>query len=365
MSETRAAIEGLDGPSYADTRRATGRLGVPTNSPPPRIRFMDYDAQSLDEGEIADTDELRPYAGTTRTTWIDIQGLGDEARLRAIAALLGIHELALADAVNLPQRAKAERYPGHLLVVIRTPLIPFDVKDGVPQVCVLMAENYVVTFQERYFGFFDRVRDRLREPAPNALREAGPGFLVHALIDVLIDHYYPVVDGIAEELDDLEDAILDDPSPELVARLHHIQRRITLLRRVARPQVEALHKLAHGDRDWLSPEVRVFLGDVHDHAQQIMGRLDSSREIATDIMSAVLASLGHRQNEVMKVLTLVGSIFIPLTFIAGIYGMNFEHMPELKIRAGYPIALGVMGIVAVVMFLFFRIKGWIGGTRER
>ena len=335
-------------------------LNLPKGSPPPRIRVMDYDAHSIEEQEIEAAEDLRPFSQTDRTTWIDIQGLGDEQKLRAIAAIFGIHEVALADAVNVPQRAKTEDYIEHLLVVVRAPEQPFDAMSSVPQVCILLAGNYIVTFQERYFAFFDGVRGRLRDPA-SMLRRAGPSLLAYALADVLVDQFYPVVEEISEQLDDIEARILERPSPELVTQLHRLQRRITTLRRVARPQVEALYRLAHADSPLVPHESAVFLKDVEDHARQILGRLDACRDIATDTMGAVLATLGHRQNEVMKVLTLVGSIFIPLTFMAGIYGMNFEYMPELKVKAAYPILIGAMVIVAVAMVLFFRSRGWIGG----
>jgi magnesium transporter len=345
-------------------RQRAGALRIPTNSPPPRIRFMEFDTESLVEGEIDDPEELRPYAHTSQTTWLDIQGLGDEERLEAIGTVLEIHRLALADAVNIPQRAKAEQYPDHLVIIIRAPQMPFVSGSGVSQVCILVAEGYVVSFQERYFGFFGAVREQIRRPDSD-LRSGGPSFLAYSLIDALVDCYYPVVDQLADELDALEVVILENPTPELVSQLHQIQRRITTLRRVARPHVEALHQLTRSESALIQDSVRVYLKDVEDHAQQVMGRLDALREITTDMMSAVLAALGHRQNEVMKVLTLVGSIFIPLTFIAGIYGMNFEHMPELSHVSGYPLALGAMAIVAIGMVTFFRIKGWIGGSKRR
>ncbi len=337
-------------------------LSIPAGSPAPRIRLMEYGPDSLIEKEIDDPDLLRPYANTPNTTWIDIQGLGDEERLRAVARILGIHGLALGDAVNVPQRAKTLEYPEHLLVVLRAPLSPFDPSKGVPQVCILIAEDYLVTFQERYFGFFDSVRERVRQEH-GMLRHSGPAMLVYTLADALVEQYYPVVDDISDELDEMETKILDDPSPARVARLHQLPRQITTLRRVARPQVDALRKLSTIDSPVVPEDAIVFMKDAEDHARQILGRLDAARDVATDLMNAVLATLGHRQNEVMKVLTLVGSIFIPLTFMAGIYGMNFEYIPELKYRMGYPLLLLAMVVVAVAMVGFFRYRGWIGGGK--
>jgi len=348
-----------------------GALRIPEGSPPPRIRLMEYDEAGLEEREIDDVEALRPFARTSRTTWVDIQGLGDEATLRRVGEIFGIHMLALADAVNSPQRAKLELHENHLLVIARAPDASFETSHAVPQVCLIVGEGYLISFQERYFGFFEGVRRRIRDAGP-LLRSSGPGYLAYALLDSLVDHYYPAVERIAEELDDLEEKFTVDPDPSDVLRLHQVQRQITTLRRVMRPQVEMLHQLGHGDpltRDraarFMPEPVKVFVRDAFDHARQIEGRLDAAREIAVDTMAAILATLGHRQNEIMKVLTLVGSIFIPLTFLAGIYGMNFEYMPELGSRTAYPILLAVMGVAAVGMVLFFRHKGWIGRRRNR
>ena len=351
-----------DSPDVAALAQAEHTLSIPAGSPPPRVRLIEYGPNRLVEKEIDDPETLLPYAHTPHTTWIDIQGLGDEARLRAIARILGIHGLALGDAVNVPQRAKTLKYPDHLLVVLRAPLAPFDPSDRVPQVCILIAQDYLVTFQERYFAFFDTVRSRIREEQ-GLLRRSGPAMLVYSLADALVEQYYPIVDEISYELDEMEGRMLDDPSPERVARLHQLQRQITTLRRVARPQVDALHKLAAIDASVVPEEAVVFLKDAEDHARQILGRLDAARDVATDLMNAVLATLGHRQNEVMKVLTLVGSVFIPLTFMAGIYGMNFEYMPELGFRMGYPLLLVAMVVVAIAMVAYFRYRGWLGGGK--
>ncbi len=342
---------------------AVHELKLPRNSPAPRIRLMEFNRETLIESEVDDPAELAPYTHTENTTWIDIQGLGDEGRLRAVAHILGIHDLALGDAVHIPQRAKTHEYPEHVLAVLRAPLSPFTVAEGIPQVCILLSDRYIVTFQERHFGFFDGLRERIRN-GRSLERGGGPAQLTYSLADALVDQYYPIVEEISDSLDQLEERILDNPTPGLVAELHGLQRRITALRRVARPQAEALHKLATLKSTIVPREAAVFLKDAEDHARQILGRLDAARDVATDLMSAVLATLGHRQNEVMKLLTLVGAIFIPLTFMAGIYGMNFEYMPELGFRMGYPTLIVAMVVVAIGMVLYFRSRGWLGDGND-
>lgn len=341
-----------------------GTLFVAEGAPPPRIRYVEYDEDVLEIGEVEDPEELRCYAETARPTWVDIQGFGDEACLQAVAEIFGIHSLALADAVNVPQRAKAHLYPGHLLIVIHAPHASFDAEERLPQVAILLAEEYVVTFQEHRFGFFGDVRERMRNPQ-GLLRRAGPAYLAYALVDALIDQYYPLMAELAEELDAIEEEIFERASPELVARLHELQRRTTQLLRVHRPQVDALHQIVRLDSPLIPEAVRIYFGDVEDHARQILGSLEAARASATDAMGAILALLGHRQNEVMKVLTLVGTIFIPLTFVVGIYGMNFDYMPELRHRLGYPIVMGAMAVLALVMVVWFRVRGWLGGPSDR
>lgn len=341
-----------------------GALFVPEGSPPPRIFYVEFDAEVLEEGEVESPEELRCYAETERPTWIDIQGFGDETCLREIGAIFGIHALALADAVNVPQRAKAIRYPDHLLIVIHAPHESFAANERLPQVAILLARDYVVTFQERHFGFFDEVHERIRNPN-GLLRRSGAAYLTYALVDALIDQYYPLMAEIAEDLDSIEEEIFDRASPELVAQLHRLQRRTTQLLRVHRPQVDAIHQLVRQESPLVPEAIRIYFGDVDDHARQILGSLDAARASATDAMTAILAILGHRQNEVMKVLTLVGTIFIPLTFIVGIYGMNFDYMPELRLRLGYPVVMGVMLALALGMLVWFRVRGWLGGPSER
>ena len=353
--------------SALEARRVNARPGtlfVPAGSPDTQIRYVEYDEEIFEEGEVESPEELRCYAETERPTWIDIQGFGDEACLRDVGKIFGIHSLALADAINVPQRAKCQIYPDHLLVIIHAPHASFGPSERLPQVCILLARDYVVTFQERRFGFFDDVRDRLRDPK-GQLRRSGPAFLTYALVDALIDQYYPLMAEIAEELDAMEEEIFDHASPELVARLHRLQRRTTQLLRVHRPQVDAIHHLVRHDSALIPDAIRIYFGDVEDHARQILGSLEAARDSATDAMNAILAILGHRQNEVMKVLTLVGTIFIPLTFVVGIYGMNFDYMPELRSRLGYPVVMGAMLALALVMVGWFRVRGWLGGASGR
>jgi len=340
-----------------------GTLAIPEGSPPPRIYLFDYSEETLVEGLVDDLDDLEPYTRTESTTWIDVQGMGDEAALWRIAEMFGIHPLAVEDAVNLPQRAKTELYDDYQLVIARSPLVE-DGRLEVPQVCILIGRRTLLTFQDRYFGFFDPIRERIRDGI-GPIRRGGPDYLAYAVLDVLVDRYYPVVEDLSERLDELEEVIVRDPQSEDLVGIHKVRRDVATLRRVGWPQREMVSEMARSPSPFVSEDVRVYLRDSFDHISQIMGRVDFCREVAVGLMDIYLSNLSHRQNEIMKVLTLMASIFIPLTFIAGIYGMNFEHMPELRFRGAYFAVLAVMVGLAVFMVGYFRRRGWLGRRRRR
>jgi len=340
-----------------------GTLAIPAGSPPPQIHLFDYGPEQVAERSIEDCTALEPFAQTDTTTWIDVRGMGDETALRRIGEIFGIHPLALEDAVNVPQPAKTELYDEHQLIIARTPIA----QDGhltAPQVCLLLGHRYLISFQDRYYGFFDPVRERIRSGI-GPIRSAGPDYLAYALIDVLVDHYYPVVEGLSEELDDLEEVVLVDPQPEDLARMHGVRRSVATLRRIGGPQRETIGNLCRATSPFMGEEARTYLRDTHDHISQIMGRVDFCREVVVGLMDMYLSHVSHRQNEIMKVLTLMASIFIPLTFIAGIYGMNFENMPELSSQFGYFSVLVAMVVLAVSLVWYFRRQGWIGHARRR
>jgi magnesium transporter len=232
-----------------------------------------------------------------------------------------------------------------------------------PQVCIVLGARWVLTFQQLRMGFFDPVRARIRDrTAP--IRRLGADFLAYALVDAVVDHYYPVVEELTVALDDIEDEVMRRPSPELLARLHAIRRQLVVLRRIGWPQREAVIALRRDPSPFVTDEVRTFLRDTESHIAQIVELVDSSREMAASLMDIYLSTVSQRTNDVMKVLTILSSIFIPITFVAGVYGMNFEAMPELHASWGYPVALAAMAVIAVAMIVYFRRRGWIGRDDE-
>jgi magnesium transporter len=296
--------------------------------------------------------------------WVDVRGLGDEALLWRLAELFEIHPLALEDAVNVPQRAAAKLYERHQVVIARMPVLGERGAIRVPQVCLLIGDGHLLTFQERYFAFFDPVRERLRAGI-GPIRRLGADYLAYALVDTLVDRYYPIAQGLSEELEELEDEVVERPQADTLGKIHRVRRRLVVIRRIGVPQREAILTLVRDRTPYVGDEVRVFLRDTQDHIAQIMELVDSSREMCVALMEIHLSNVSQRTNEVMKVLTILSSIFIPSTFLAGLYGMNFDHIPGLHQPWAFAALLLAMAGIAVGMLTFFRRRGWIGRTARR
>ena len=340
-----------------------GTLVINAQAERPVIHVMKYKPEHLEEHDVAEVGELQRLLEENTVCWIDVQGLGDEQVLRALAELFSIHPLALEDVVNVPQRPKVERFEKHTLCLSRMALV----RDGQidrEQVSIFVGANYVLTFQERAGDVFDPVRARIRQGGP-ILRSSGPSYLAYALLDAVIDGYYPIMEAFGEKLEALENEIVESPHPAILHQIHHAKRDLLALRRAIWPQREAVNALIRDEDPLISETVRVYLRDCYDHCVQIMDAVETYRELTGGLMDVYLSSIGNRQNEVMKVLTIMASIFIPLTFMAGIYGMNFQNMPELQTRWGYPFLLAAMVAVAAAMVWYFWRKGWIGSPRTR
>jgi magnesium transporter len=342
-----------------------GTLMINSHAQRPKIRAMKYKPDHLEEHDIAGVAELKDLLEENTVCWIDVQGLGDERTLREFADLFSIHPLALEDVVNVPQRPKIERFEEHTVCITRMAL-PREEGIELEQVSLFIGPNYVLTFQERSGDVFDPIRNRIRQGGP-VLRSSGPSYLAYALLDAVIDGYYPILETFGEKLETLEDEIAANPRRSVLHEIHQAKRDLLAMRRAIWPQREAVNSLIRDEDPLITEQVRVYLRDCYDHCVQIMDEVETYRELASGLMDVYLSSVGNRQNEVMKVLTIMASIFIPLTFMAGIYGMNFENMPELHAAWGYPMLLAAMVVVAVGMIIYFRRKGWVGarpGVRD-
>jgi magnesium transporter len=258
--------------------------------------------------------------------------------------------------VNAHQRAKVERYGEHLFVVAR--MASADGRHDTEQISLFLGRDFLLTFLEGPGGVFEPVRDRLREGA-GPIRESGAGYLAYSLLDAVIDSYFPLIEAHGERLDALEDRVIERPDRRLIARIHEAKRDLRGLRRATWPLREAMSTLARDPSEWIDDETRVHLRDCHDHVVQIIDLIETYRELGSDLTDLYLSSLSFRMNEVMKVLTVIATIFMPISFIASVYGMNFENMPERSWRYGYAYSLALMAGVTVGMLYYFHRKGWL------
>lgn len=337
-----------------------GTLVFPEEAAKPRLRVMSYTGEMLEEKDIARPAELEAILAAHRVTWVDVQGLGDESLIREIGAFFKLHDLALEDAVNVPQRPKSEAYAQHHLYITRMTMMRSATDEvDTEQVSIFLGSNFVLTLQERYGDVFDPVRARVRAGV-GPIRRAGPDYLAYALIDTVIDGYYPVLERIGEHLEILEEEAMVSARKSTLREIYQTKRQLLTIRRAVWPQREAVNSLIRDESPLVGPEVRVYLRDCYDHAVQVIDVTETFRELSGNLIDLYLSSVSMRTNDVMKVLTIMASIFIPLTFLAGIYGMNFDNMPELHSRWGYPLLLAVMLMIGGFMVWLFWRRGWIG-----
>ncbi|MDH3475665.1 MAG: magnesium/cobalt transporter CorA [Rhodospirillales bacterium] len=333
----------------------------------PTVCLIGYGPDDLEEREVSEIEDLKPLIGRWPVTWINVDGLADLELIRRLGEMFELHRLALEDVVNVHQRPKVEEYEDHAFVVTR--MIHGDQEPMTEQVSIFLGERFLLTFQERPGDCFDLVRERIRKHR-GLIRERGADYLAYALLDAVIDGYFPVLEDYGERLEALEDAVMGQPSRDHVAQIHDMKRDLLTLRRAIWPQREMINALTRDSSPQVSEQTRVYLRDCYDHTVQLMDVVETYREIASGLVDVYLSSTSAHMNEIMKVLTIIATIFMPLGFIAGLYGMNFDrgaspwNMPELGWYLGYPFALLLMAVVAVGLLLYFRRKGWMGSGQE-
>lgn len=347
-----------------------GTLVPDASKPSGRIRAMAYGPDGFLEKQIERTDEIPGLLEKWPVTWIHMDGLGDVALLRELGRIFHLHNLALEDVVHVHQRAKVESYGDHYFLVGRMPRI--EERWQTEQISLFFGQRFVLTFQENPGGdCLDPLRMRLRAGSSRA-RAAGPDYLVYAILDTVVDHYFPLVEECGERLDELETDVSDAagrPAHGVISRIHSIKRDLLGIRRIVWPLRDALNSMLRDTTTLIADETRIYLRDIQDHTIQIIDLVESYRDISSGIADVHLASVGQRTSEIMKVLTIMSTIFIPLTFLAGVYGMNFDrtvspwNMPELGWKWGYVAVMAVMAAIAVGMLGFFYRKGWLGGGR--
>jgi len=328
---------------------------------------MAFGPDHIDERTLESPARLRDFVGRHPVTWVNVDGLGDVSMIEGLGKVLDLHPLALEDAVNLYQRPKAEEYPSNLFIILRMASGGGEVHTE--QLALFIGEGFVATFQGDHPGdSLDPVRKRLRAGA-GRIRSEGPDYLLYCLLDAVIDNYFPVIDELGEGIEELEDELIRAPVQRAAERIQSVKQNLLVLRRAIVPLRDVVNSLARDEIPFIRHETRIYLRDCYDHTVQLMDAANTYRELAGGLMELHLSSVSNRMNEVMKFLTLVSTIFIPLTFIVGVYGMNFDparspfNMPEIEWRYGYPAVLFAMAVVAVAMVAYFRKRGWLAPTR--
>ncbi len=351
---------------YAPPGSAPGAFEVATDAHPSRIHAFTYDAARLEEHDPPDADRAAALVGENHVTWIDVYGLADEAVLRRFAERLQLHRLALADVANTGQRPKVEDYGDVLFCVVRMGLLEPDGSTHWEQISVFLGRHFVLTFQERPGDCLEPLRARLRQGRSN-VRASGPDYLTAMVIDAVVDGYFPLLERFGDELEELEAAVIRSPTRDAISDIFRIKRELMTLRRAVWPLRDTLGQLVRDRHALIEPEVVPYLRDTTDHVHQVVDVVETYRELAGSLIDVYLSSVGNRTNDVMRVLTVIATIFIPLTFLAGVYGMNFDRMPELHWSFGYAAFWGVAGAVTATLLLLFARLGWLrfGGTRER
>lgn len=336
----------------------------------PAIQVIEYDRERIEEREVTDIAELSGHPDNRKVTWINIDGLGDVEALTLLGEKFSIHPLALEDVLNTGQRPKVENSADYVFIVAQ--MVYQDKRRTIcgEQVSFFLGKNFLITVQEEGdYDVFEPVRERIRA-GRGTIRKAGADYLAYALLDSIIDHYYPVLEELGNTIEDLEDALLDRPSREMIHTLHEHKRSLSHIRRFVWPLRDVVNALLHDPSGLIASPTKIYLRDCYDHTVQLMDLVESNRELTSGLMELYHSSVGLRTNEVMRVLTVVTSIFIPLTFIVGVYGMNFApadtsgkalplNMPELYQPHGYIWLMVFMAGTAIVQLIIFKKMKWL------
>ena len=348
---------------YHSPGSAPGTLSIEPDAYPTEIDIFDYTPERVNHSQNLTTQEIIPYLDTESISWIDIQGLGDEKILREIGEIFKLPLLILEDIVNVPQRPKLEYHPDFLLITTQMVMVK-NKGFWTEQVSFILGKNYLLTIQEEPLRDpFDPVRNRL-EKNIGFIRQLEADYLCYALIDAIVDNFFPVLESYGDRLEDLEEEAIEKPNYQTLTKIYQIRRELLAFRRLVWPQREIFNSLIRDGSDHISPTIINYLRDCYDHTIQIIDVLETYRELASGLTDVYLSATGNKMNEIMKVLTVISTIFIPLTFIAGVYGMNFNpekspfNMPELNWYWGYFLCLGAMLLISGIQIYIFWKKGW-------
>jgi len=336
----------------------------------PVVRIIEYDRDHIEDREIQDIGELAETFDSRKITWINIDGLGDVEALKLLGERFNLHPLALEDVLNTGQRPKIEQTADYVFICVQMVYQNHVRTICGEQVSMFLGRNFLITVQEEGdYDVFDPVRERIRS-GRGFIRKSRADYLAYALLDSVIDHYYPALEHLGGEIEELEDQLLEKPSREMVYTLHEQRRQLTQLRRFVWPLRDVVNSMLHDSTGFITTPTKVFLRDCYDHTVQLMDLVESHRELTAALMELYHSSVGMRTNEIMRVLTVITSIFIPLTFVVGVYGMNFAaesasgekfplNMPELHSPYGYIGVMAFMLLIAIGQLILFRKMKWL------
>lgn len=356
---------------YAPVGSSPGTLVIDPSKEEVRVNICRYNVESfvnetytgeeflelIEDGKLKFT-ESGIFTKTDEVVWLDIDGLSSEEVLNKVKDLFVLHELTLADIVNVPQRPKIEEQESYVLIINHILSLQEDFSIDTEQISIVLGKNFVLTFQEKPGDVFESIRDRISK-GKGSMRRSGADYLTYSLVDRIIDQYFPILEKYGDYLEDIEEELIAQPSSEILSDIYHARRQLIAIRRSIWPQREIFNGILREEYKIIKKSTRTYFRDVYDHVTEIVDVVENYRELASGFMDVYLSSISNKMNDVMKVLTVISTIFIPLSFFAGIYGMNFKYMPELEYQYSYFILLFLMAVLGVGMYLSFKKKGWL------
>ena len=324
-----------------------------------RITLIDYDEQNVREKQVDEIEQCFQFKTTPTVTWINIDGLHDIQVIEKIGKNFDFHPLILEDILNTSQRPKFEDFESYIFIVLKM-LTYDDAEETIKseQVSMILGHNFVISFQELQGDVFENIRERIRT-AKGRIRKMSCDYLLYTLLDAIVDNYFAILEKFGEKIESLEEQLVSDPDEKILQKIHSMKSELISLRKSVWPLRELVSGLQRSESSLISEPTIVYFRDVYDHTIQVIDTVESFRDMVSGMLDIYLSSISNRMNAVMKVLTIIATIFIPLTFVAGIYGMNFKYMPELEWKWGYFIVLIIMAVAAAAMLIYFRRKKWL------
>ena len=324
-----------------------------------KITIMDYDESQFQEKEAKSFDECFPYKGRPTVTWINIDGIHQVETLEKLGECFELHPLTLEDILNTDQRPKIEDFGDYMYVVLQ--MFSYDDRNNeiiTEQISLILGRNFVLSFQENIGDVFDQIRERIRS-GKGKIRKMGADYLVYALLDAIVDNYFIILEKIGDQIEFIEERLIINPASDTLNTIHKLKREMLFLRKSVWPLREVISGMERGESSLIKGTTKIYLRDVYDHNIQIIDTIETLRDMLSGMLDIYLTSISNRLNAVMKVLTIIATIFMPLTFLAGIYGMNFKYMPELEWKWGYPLILLIMSTIGISMLFYFKRKKWL------